>query len=249
MTTAPLGSPSRTRARAGFTLSELLVAIAIIAILSAVLVPAFAASKTAGKRGIELSNLRQIGLAMMLYAADHGDRLPCSSQSVQANTWVDALQPYVVTRLLRRSPFDRSPAWDDPSRPRLTSYGLNSYFDAFFEPYYGVALSEVASPSGTILVAPLAVRRKGTDFLIRGDHFMPMYWGTPPKCKHELFNDWQWDPVDREPRTLMIRQAFGRAHYLFADGHARALRFDQTWRQVPGFSPTVDAYDPLRESP
>lgn len=59
-----------------FTLIELLVVIAIIAILAAILFPVFAQAKEAAKKTTCLSNVKQIGLSLMLYLNDNDDVYP-----------------------------------------------------------------------------------------------------------------------------------------------------------------------------
>ncbi len=61
---------------AAFTLMELLVVIAIIGILASLLVPALSRAKAEANNTVCVNNLRQLGIATLLYAGDNNSRLP-----------------------------------------------------------------------------------------------------------------------------------------------------------------------------
>ena len=69
---------SAKRSVDGFTLIELLVVIAIIALLMAILLPALARAREAGKRAVCLHNLSQLQLAWNLYCDDNSEKVPAS---------------------------------------------------------------------------------------------------------------------------------------------------------------------------
>lgn len=70
--------PTAKSKRQGFTLIELLVVIAIIAILASILFPVFARARENARRTSCLSNLKQMGLAMMQYTQDYDEAYPYS---------------------------------------------------------------------------------------------------------------------------------------------------------------------------
>jgi prepilin-type N-terminal cleavage/methylation domain-containing protein len=67
------------RHRPGFTLIELLTVIAIIGILAAIIIPVTGRVRESARKAACVSNLRQIGTAVMLFAADNKNRLPVAN--------------------------------------------------------------------------------------------------------------------------------------------------------------------------
>ncbi|MEI9963252.1 MAG: type II secretion system protein [Limisphaerales bacterium] len=100
----------------GFTLIELLVVIAIIGILAALLLPTLAASKQRALTAQCLSNMRQVGLGMTLYADEATDLFPVSGGVIlwneidpetQKHGWMQQILLYTQNTNIYRCPSDR----------------------------------------------------------------------------------------------------------------------------------------------
>src|SRR5688572_2416752 len=120
------------RSRPAFTLIELLVVIAIIAILAAILFPVFAQARSKARQAGCLSNQKQIGTGIMMYAQDYDERLPaCHSWGLG---WTPAVQGRYIQQLT--APYVKNePIWFCPEvgrdraltvlDPKIKTYGAN----------------------------------------------------------------------------------------------------------------------------
>jgi prepilin-type N-terminal cleavage/methylation domain-containing protein/prepilin-type processing-associated H-X9-DG protein len=132
------------RQRAGFTLIELLVVIAIIAILAAILFPVFAQAREKARQTACLSNEKQIGTAMLMYAQDYDENLV---------TWVSYCPSARVPNPL--DPNDAPGGTDGPGRRPYWHLKLMPYtknFDIFSCP------SDVAAHAQAGITAPFIYR-------------------------------------------------------------------------------------------
>ncbi|MCU0317441.1 MAG: prepilin-type N-terminal cleavage/methylation domain-containing protein [Fimbriimonadaceae bacterium] len=112
--------------RNGFTLIELLVVIAIIAILAAILFPVFAQAKVAAKKTQSLSNMKQLGTALMIYTSDYDDQFNQLQYGDGDNqvSWHMMVHPYVKNGSTRRNTnssiqqfYGTEGMWRSPSFP------------------------------------------------------------------------------------------------------------------------------------
>jgi prepilin-type N-terminal cleavage/methylation domain-containing protein len=92
----------QTRTTRAFTLIELLVVIAIIAILAAILFPVFAQARAKARQAACLSNMKQLGTAVMMYVQDYDETYPPSQVNIPAPapanavmSWPTMIFPYV----------------------------------------------------------------------------------------------------------------------------------------------------------
>src|SRR5690606_7921754 len=127
-------------AKRAFTLIELLVVIAIIAILAAILFPVFARARENARRTSCLSNLKQIGIGVMMYTQDYDEKFPvtawsskqlppngcwysdssCAAGSTYTWFWPQTIYPYTKSDQLFNCPNGEATAY-----PYAGNYGAN----------------------------------------------------------------------------------------------------------------------------
>ncbi|MCE5238908.1 DUF1559 domain-containing protein [bacterium] len=141
-------------ARHGFTLIELLVVIAIIAILAAILFPVFAKAREKARQTACLSNVRQLGTAVMSYAQDYDEMIPPHDDGDSGITdwrWYTfqmRLNPYVKNYQILKCPSDSGYTAPPTASGRWWSYGFN----AGELGYSGLALARAVVPAETLVL-------------------------------------------------------------------------------------------------
>ena len=121
-----------------FTLIELLIVIAIIAILAGMLLPALNAAKERGRSASCQNKVKQIGGAMSMYLASNDDIFPTSETHTDlliGTTWSDVLLPYLGYDQNSNAHLKRSGVFVCPSQQNVheswkayISYGINRDF-------------------------------------------------------------------------------------------------------------------------
>jgi len=145
--------------RAGFTLIEILIVLAIIGILAAMLFPVFARARDKARMTSCASNLRQIGVALQMYKEDHDGIYPglLTPGNWDNCRWTDRVYPYVKSQQVFHCPsFSNAQYVPGCAHPGLyTQLNNNGSYD-IVSPHIALDIPPSGS-SSTETVGPMTV--------------------------------------------------------------------------------------------
>jgi len=212
--------------KSAFTLIELLVVIGIIAVLAAILLPALGRAKAKARQVACVNNLREVRLALQIYATEHDGRMP--PRETFLNRWPTQLRPgFQALKLLScpndpqaKDPADASTNMMPDLAPR--SYLMNGCQDALLDALGGVvppkmvefpALREsvIIYPSETFLFGEKA--STSSQFYLILDSDANRYLSDLEEGRHG-------GSGGSENKS-------GNSNYAFADGSVRAIHWGE----------------------
>lgn len=232
-----------------FTLIELLVVIAIIAILAAILFPVFAAAREKARMTMCASNMKQLGLATIMYANDNDENFPYDSFNCWSvgQEWAVYIQPYVKTYGAYFCPDDKFAGQLNPTT-QWAGIGISISANAdgsgakgpFGDPAYSQSpsVSRQKRPSEDIMLAEKWSADEAT--INNGDYAYSAFgpysfyledgwvsgWGVdvPLACQGVGNPDFGTFNGTNSPNGAVSVHTNGLSNFVFCDGHVKAMK-------------------------
>lgn len=230
------------RGDGGFSLVELLITTAILALLAGLLLPALGSAREKGRAAMCVSNLRQLHLAATLYANENDDRCVLGAEEFLVNLkrWhgvrTSASQPFDPARgplvaylgrsgVIKQCPSLRTPLGGASNDPRFFERGCGGY--GYNMTYLGscpgdwnytrsVRRSDILHPESTVMFADAGLAYP--DGCIEYSFIEPPYWADASGVRE----DWG-SPVP----SVHFRHS-GRANAVWCDGHVSSESMSRT---------------------
>jgi prepilin-type processing-associated H-X9-DG protein len=184
---------------------EVLVVVAVLVAATSITLPVMRSLMARSHAVNCASNLRQIGLATMMYAGDNQMTLPSTSHQRGGRSWTLTLQPYASGTITFKCA-------QDPHKRRSYTYVIND----FLTPHPAGAdhlnysiLAKIDRLESTFMFAEAVPSHSSDHF-----HFAAYAGGKIPPAVFE--------------HQASVRSHGENANYLFADGHVETL----SWRET-----------------
>ena len=212
------------KSRSAFSLFELLVALAIVAILIAILMPALHSARDAARRLQCTSNFRQLGIAIKSYEAQFSEYPPASTVSPKRHSLLTFLLPYIDQQSVHDR-YDWREHWNSAANRPATQAKIKTFRcpstpgDAKYTTDYAACLNIVAPARRELLSNELVTARRSWLSMLQNTRTTSMMIVDGMSNTYMLFED------AGRPRKyeLGYRKAGKAKGSLWADAHSAFL--------------------------
>lgn len=194
------GDPNMGKSRAAFTLPEILVVIAVCAVLTSIVYAGYGRAMSSARNAQAIAEIRALGRAALDYAADHDGQLPQSSHQGPRLSWIRLFKQSLPSEAFRN-------VFDDTGR--ICSYAINDFVTQRPHGAEDLDYSRIQSipaPSQTLL---FSIAHRDAQ---NSDHFH--------------FASSGWEPAAFE-KEVWVDLTGESGLYLFIDGHAELLPWEE----------------------